>query len=425
MRIAVRMSLALLLAGLAGAASSQQQPAWLRMAIAGERADPEALRKAADPGNEEQQKLIAAYELAWLRRDAEAAVALRTAANTMKSVPLRVDALNMLTAVHLRAGDYALAAAARSESRKLIPPSGPAELDLLATAEALKDTPPMTLSGNPRGALLLKLEKDGIPRAKVAINGQDEWAILDTGASFSAVSRSMAQKAGIRSLGASARFSASGNREANAGLGVADELVIAQTTFRNVVVLILPDEDMDIFGSATKASVIVGLPVFVKMGSIAMLPEKNDALIFIFLPSGGQPGAASNIRMHKLTPIVTGTLKNPDPAPISMHLDTGANATTFNARFMASFPELMADTPAVSTTSAAIGNASLSRQARKLREFRIDIGGTGVTLDGAHAYEEKRPAYDGALGQDALRKGFIADFDEMIFELAPRSKAPR
>ena len=152
-----------------------------------------------------------------------------------------------------------------------------------------------------------------------------------------------------------------------------------------------------------------------------MLPD-NGGLAFAFRPSGKQPGAASNMRMHKLTLIATGTLKRPDPAPISMLLDTGASGTSFNARFAASFPELVADAPTVSSTSAAIGNASLSRQARRLGELRFEVGGTSFAIDGAHAYADQRPSYDGVLGQDILRTGFIADFDAMTFELAPRSR---
>jgi predicted aspartyl protease len=407
----------LALASLAGAASSQEPPTWLRMAMAGEAVDPQALRKAAS--SEGEQKLVAAIELAWLHRDAEAAVALRTSADTLKSTPLRVDALNMLTAVHLRAGDYALAAAARRESRALIPPSNAIQSDLLAVAEALKAMSPMTLSGRPQGVLPLKVEKDGIPRARVAISGLDEWAVLDTGAAFSVVSQSVARQAGVRELGATARFSATGNGEANAGLGVADEVVIAEAKLRNVVVLILPDDYMDIFSGETKVGAIIGLPVFLKMGRIAMLPGK-DGPEFTFGPSGGQPGKASNMRLHKLIPIVSGTLKRPEPQAVNMLLDTGASVTSFNARFAASFPELVADAPTVSNTSGVIGEASLSRQAGRLGQLRFEVGGTNFTISGAPAFEEQRPSYDGAFGQDILRMGFIADFETMTFELGPQ-----
>jgi predicted aspartyl protease len=325
----------------------------------------------------------------------------------------------MLTAVHLRAGDYALAAAARRESRALIPPSGSVQSDLLAAAEALKATPPMTMTGKPQGMLPLKLEKDRIPRAQVAINGLVQWVALDTGSAFSVVSQSVAKQAGIRPLGAAVSFSATGNHEADAAIGVAGELVIAEAKFSNVVFLIVPDDDLDIFGDQAKVGAIVGLPVFLKMGRIAMLPE-NGGLIFAFQPSGGQPGAASNMRLHKLVPILSGTLKRPEPAAIGMLLDTGASVTSFYSRFAASFPELVAGAPVVSSTSGVIGEASLSRQARRLGELRFDVGGTAFTITGAKAYADQRPSYDGALGQDILHVGFIADFGTMTFELAPK-----
>lgn len=408
------------LASFAGAASAQEPPRWLRMATAAEAADPQALREAADPNSGEQQELVAATELAWQRRDAEAAAALRASADTAREVALRLDALNMLMAVHMRMGDYALAAAAGRESKSLAPP-GPGQSDFLIAAEALKKAPPMTLSGKLQGRLPLRIEKDGIPRVTVAINGLNQEAVLDTGASFSAVSQSVAKKAGVRPLKATIRIVPGGGVVSKAGIGVLDRLVIAETTFRNVVVLILPDDDMDIFSGETKVGAIVGLPVFVKMGTIAMLPD-NGGLAFAFRPSGSRPHTAPNMRMHKLTLIVTGTLKRPEPAAISMQLDTGASVTSFNARFAASFPELVANAPAVSSTSAVIGEASLSRHARRLGELRFEFGGTSFTLAGANAYADQRPAYDGALGQDILSVGFVADFDAMTFELAPSGR---
>ena len=147
----------LMLANFAGASTSTAQtPAirndpepgipWLEIAMAVEGVDVTALRKAADPNSEEQQKLVAAIELAWLRREADAAAALRASADTLHSRALRLEALNMLMAVDLRAGNYSLAATVGRESQALAPPS-PRQSDLLAAAEALKGTPPMTLSG--------------------------------------------------------------------------------------------------------------------------------------------------------------------------------------------------------------------------------------------------------------------------------------
>ena len=421
MRAGIGPVIVLALAGFAGAAFAQEQPAWLKMAMAAEAVDPEALRKAAEPGNTEQQKLVAATELAWQRRDAEAAIALRASADTAREVALRLDSLNMLMAVHMRTGHYSLAAAAGRESKALAPPS-PGQSDFLTAAEALKDTPSMTQSGNQQGLLPLRVEKDGIPRAKVSINGSDQEAVLDTGAAFSAVSQSVAAKAGVRPLKATIRIVPGGGVVSKAGIGVLDKLVMGETTFSNVVVLVLPDDDMDIFGDDAKVGAIVGLPVFLKMGSIAILPDGSGQPVFAFRPSAGQPGDASNMRLHKLSLIVTGTLKRPEPAAINLLLDTGASATGFYERFATSFPELVADARRVTTKSAVIGEAALSREARKLGELRFEVGGTSFSLTGANMHDDRRPAYHGILGQDLLRAGFIADFGAMTFELAPRSK---
>ncbi len=424
MRAGLVLSMLALL-GFTGVAASQERPAWLRMAMAAEAVDPEALRKAADPNSEEQQKLVAATELAWLHRDAEATIVLRALADTAQETTFRLDALNQLAGLHMRAGNYVLAAAAARESQKLgasFSAGKSGQNDLLTAAEALKDTPAMTLSGKTRGSVPLRLAKDGIPRARVSVNGIDEEAILDTGASFSSISLSLAKKAGVRPLKATVRIAPGGGPEANAGIGVADELVIAETTFRNVVVLILPDKDMDVFGNVAKVGMVVGLPVFLKMGSIAMLPDKNDNLAFAFKPAKGQPGDKSNMRLTKLTLVLSVVLKRTEPVAVNLLLDTGANVTSFNARFAASFPELVANAPIVATKSAVIGEASLLRQARRLGELRFEVGGRGFAVAGANVYDDQRPAYHGVLGEDILRAGFTADFGTMIFELAPSSK---
>ncbi len=419
----------LMLANFAGASTSTAQtPAirndpepgipWLEIAMAVEGVDVTALRKAADPNSEEQQKLVAAIELAWLRREADAAAALRASADTLHSRALRLEALNMLMAVDLRAGNYSLAATVGRESQALAPPN-PQQSDLLTAAEAVKGTPPMTLSGKAQGELPMTLEKDGIPRAKVAINGLEQEAALDTGSAFSVVSQSVANRAGVRLLNVVMRIMPAGGVVARAGLGVANELVIADATFRNVVVLILPDADMDIFGEA-KVGAIIGLPIFLKMGRIAMRP-KSDGFDFAFGPSSEQPGKASNRRLHKLIPVLSGTIGRRKPAMINMLLDTGASLTEFFARFAVSFPDLVATASTVSARSAVIGDASLSRSARRLGPLRLDIGGASLALTGADVHEDQHPSYHGVLGQDFLRQGFTVDFDAMTFELTPCS----
>jgi predicted aspartyl protease len=424
MRAGFAFALILLaLAGATGVVWAQERPRWLQMSMATEAVDPEALRKAADPESQEQQRHIAAIELAWLRRDAEAIVALRASADSAKEVALRLDALNVLTGVYMRTGDYALAAAAARESQALGAPFSkgtPAKSDLLVAAEALKDTPPMTMSGKTSGALPLTFEKDGIPRTTVSIAGDKVEAVLDTGASFSAISQSLARKAGVRPLSSAVRVAPGGGRAASASIGVVDQLVVAETTFRNVVVLIVPDSDMDIFGGEAKVGAIIGLPVFLKMGTIAMLPAANGAVAFIFTPSRGQSGETSNMRLHKLNLVLTGILKRPEPATINMLLDTGANGTFFNARFADAFPELVANAPKVSTKASVIGEASLSRQARRLGQLGVEIGGRSFTISGAELYDEDRPAYHGVLGQALLRAGFVADFGTMTFAFAAK-----
>jgi predicted aspartyl protease len=402
----------LVLAGFSGTAFSQQRPAWLEMAIAAEAVDPPALRKAAGDV-EEQKRHVAAIELTWLRRDAEAIAALRASADTAKELAFRLDALNMLTGVYMRAGDYALAAAVSRESQALAPSRSGTKPELLVAAEALTDTPPMTLSGKTQGALPLKMGKDGIPRGRFEINGVAQEAVFDTGATFSVVSQSVARQAGVRALNTSLRFAPGGGAEASGGLGVADELVIAEAKFRNVVVLILPDKDMGVLG---ETGAIVGLPVFLKMGRISMLPE-GAGMTLAFGPSGGQPGEKSNMRLHKLNLILSGTLEGAQPRPVNMLLDTGASVTGFYARFAASFPDLVASAPTSSSTSAVIGETSLSRQARLLSELRLDAGGA-FAITGAYVHDDDRPAYHGVLGQDVLRRGFTADFEAMTFELA-------
>ena len=105
---------------------------------------------------------------------------------------------------------------------------------------------------------------------------------------------------------------------------------------------------------------------------------------------------------------------------INMLLDTGASLTEFFARFAASFPDLVATAPNVSARSAVIGDASLSRSARRLGPLRLDIGGASLTLAGADVHEDQHPSYHGVLGQDFLRQGFTVDFDELAPRRAPR-----
>jgi aspartyl protease len=216
----------------------------------------EILARLQEPAGSADRDLLEGLLLASRGRTAEAVAALERALRSPGLDPSALPAIHLEAArLCLDAGDVASAARHAREAGP-IPSAGL----LLRLAEALPANP-YRVVGATSGEIPLRLE----PFAEVAAGlggGVEARLVVDTAASVCVLARSVAGRAGIRSLGEEEALDLFGGKTA-AGLGTIPEISIGEARVRDVPVLLVDDEVLSFrFGdlrSSVRAEGVIGL----------------------------------------------------------------------------------------------------------------------------------------------------------------------
>ncbi len=184
--------------------------------------------------------------------------------------------------------------------------------------KAAADMSPQTITKEGDTRLDIRKDLAGLTNIKVNINNIDEEFIFDTGANFSTVSNSIAEKLGMKFLQGNVEVGTSTGLKVNAGLASADSLRIGNMIFTNVLFLVLPDEDLSFADGAYVINGIVGFPVIEDMKQITLSDKE------IFIPAESDRSSYNNLSMNGLIPIIE-TVVNTDTLTFSF--DTGARTT--------------------------------------------------------------------------------------------------
>lgn len=118
---------------------------------------------------------------------------------------------------------------------------------------------PMQVVRETPGSLSITDEKAGLMRASIKIDGHQSGTMLDTGASFSTISASVATRFGIEMFGHRVTVCSSTRRSVAVRLDIAKLLKIGNATIKNVVFIVMPDSELSI-PCRLRIGVIIGLP---------------------------------------------------------------------------------------------------------------------------------------------------------------------
>jgi hypothetical protein len=289
--------------------------------------------------------------------------------------------------------------------------------------QILREAPAQTITWD--GAVRLKTERNPLNSMNVdlAVNGVRGPWLLDTGANLSVVSRSFAERLGLKLL--------PGTAQTTAGLtGIENPLRVALLptlqmgggTLHNVVVMVLNDANLNIsLGKSTyQINGIIGYPVFQALGTITFLRDGE----FAAGDKTQASGVGARMFMNGLTPIIECKVEGTD---LPFSFDTGASDTDFLLRYYQRFhSESGSWKKAKNKTSGAGGtvkqkvyvqphiNLGVGDKTVSLKNVPIHTSGTGS--NNAEVY--------GNLGQDVVAnfESFTLDFSTMTFTLgAPLS----
>ena len=368
-----------------------------------------------------QRSLAAGALLALRHEDTKAIAMLRPVARSPGALSVRATAYLVLSGVYCRNQRYLACYSAIHVAQKLSPKSvDMADRQTMAFADAISGVKPMRLVHEAPGSLPITDVNANLIRVPVEINRHRGGALLDTGASFSTISASLATRFGIKMLRHGAAVGSSTRRSVGVRLGMAKRLQIGNATLKNVMFIVVPDSDLPI-PRKLRVDAIIGLPVIMTLGRLEFLNSATPTLLYDVRPSRAavHPDIHSNMLLSGLTPYVLVHVAG-SRALLRMKLDTGSDSTSFTKNAMAVAPNFFSSAKRYVWHFGGVGGVAKERHALRLPEAALLIGGRGVVLKNVMVSSRDSPTKDGVIGSNIFREAtrWIMDFKTMRFSVA-------
>ena len=374
----------------------------------------ESLSKSAPTAS--QRTLAVGALLALRREDSEAIAKLMPLARSPAERAVRATAYLVLSDVYCRDQRYLACYSAIHIALELSAASvDGAYRQAMEFARAISGVRPMQLVREAPGSLPITDEKAGVVRVPIKIDGHQGGAMLDTGASFSTISASVATHFGIKILGHRAKVGSSTRRAVAIRLGIAKRLQIGKAVLKNTVFIVVPDSELPI-PHRLKISAIIGLPVLMTLGRLEFLDSGTPTLLYDVQRSkpAGHYGAHSNMVLASLTPLVLVHVPG-SGALLRMELDTGSNITTFTKNAMTVTPTFFAGAKPYVWHVGGVGGVVREHRALRLPEATLIIGRRRIVLKNVIVSSRSSATKDGVIGANIFREGkrWTMDFKTM------------
>jgi len=401
----------LVASALAAAGPAHATPQGMREAIAA--MDIKALRSEAEAGTPAERQLAAGIELAWTSHSPAASFALSAAVDAQTDASLKAAGLRALMSLHMRRGEFAAAASAGLRA-DAIAPLDASEQQALTFIKALVGVAPTRALGNPSGQTPIARDLAGLRRSDISVGDESVSAILDTGANFSTINATSAQRLGLRMLDAAVSVGSSSFDAVASKLGVADRLSIGGAEFYNVVFIVLPDADLSFANGAYTIDAILGMPVFLDMKRIAFTTVDGQE-VFAFGNDAASAGdTPRNLLFSGLSPMVDVTIDvKGQTLELSVLLDSGAQKTSFEGGFAEVGAHLLGDAATVTATRGGAGGSVTSDTTKRIPALDLTVGGKTAALKDVDVHDSGRGL--GILGLDVFGDGFVIDWDRGVF----------
>lgn len=269
---------------------------------------------------------------------------------------------------------------------------------------ALGKTPPQTVAKH-NTTIPWQRDKADLLNIPVTINNSTDEFIFDTGANFSTISKSNADRLGLEILPVS--FDVDGaSKSNNSSLAIGESVKMGDIEFKNVVFLVIPDEQLSFPQIDYKIEGILGYPVISQLDEIHIMQQSKQMLI----RTAPTKVVAPNLAMDNLTPIV---LVKVNDQSLPFYFDTGAKSSYFNSSyFNHSRAEIVKNGLQDSLLLGGAGGAR-KNNSYLVKNYMLQIGNNKVQMPKMHVMTTKNNLNDekayGTIGQD-----FISQFSEMI-----------
>jgi len=255
--------------------------------------------------------------------------------------------------------------------------------------------------------------KENLPQVQVRTPKDSVSLVFDTGAGTSCVSKSVANRLGIKILADSFIVGGPIANTEYMSIGIADTLYLGDILYENVVFGIFEDE----LGTWSGHDYIInGALGFPEMRALSSIKIHKNGILEIFK---NEEAHKSNMMFSRSQQIIVQVNDS-----LLLVLDTGGNWSNFSINYYNKNKEQI-DKTGQFTTKTRIGFGGIKEfSVYKLNDFPIKINTSTTILPEIVVYTERSCAsgeyeYDGFLGQDVILQYdyMLLDFKNMCFSL--------
>jgi predicted aspartyl protease len=277
--------------------------------------------------------------------------------------------------------------------------------------DALSGVKPLQVDIPHDTKITTKPDKKGLPLVQVRSPKDTISLIFDTGAGMSCMSKSVAEKLGVKLLADSLIVGGAAGNFEFMSVGVADTLYVGDIVFTNVVFGILEDEKLTFPEHDYVANGALGFPEMKRLPAIKI--HKNG----IWEISNNEKKHTSNMMFSGNAQIVVQANDS-----LLLWLDTGAVWSEMSVNYYNKHKEQIEKTAKLTTKMVNGIGGSEEFPAYQLQNFPIKIDAITTILPEIPVFIQPIMGvfeYDGTLGQDVISQYdyMLLDFKNMHFSL--------
>ena len=270
---------------------------------------------------------------------------------------------------------------------------------------AIKDVPKQEIVRNNDCTFPMYRDKVGLFSVDVKVGDSTVPFLFDTGANFSALKRSLVEKLGFKLIESDFYVTAATGVKVKCDIAIANELRLGEIICRNVVFLVLNDEDLSFPQIDYYPNGAIGFPVIEAMEEIRF--NKNNQ---VFVPQYPVEYTYNNFALDGLMPII-GCLYNGDT--LSFHFDTGATNTSLYPKFYEDYQLEIENNYEKKSFKAGSAGGEYSFEGFEITDLHLKVADSEAVLKEVNLHTEnighEESNFHGNFGQD-----YIKQFDEMI-----------
>lgn len=263
------------------------------------------------------------------------------------------------------------------------------------------------------GDVNLNLTKDasGLSCVDVQMDTQSSSFVFDTGANFSVIQRSVAEKLNLEILDVNFQTTAATGKMIESDLAVVPHLSLGDLHVKNAVFIVFDDANLNFPELDYEITGIVGFPI------IRALREIHVRENMLFIPKNASGSSNKNFALDGLSPIVE---LEYNEELLSFHFDTGANATSLFPRFYKKYQSSIDEKYQLENFSTGGAGGIVEEKGFVLKKIKLCNNNQSCSLKNVRLNIHETPLNKnsfGNVGQDFISafKGYVLNFETSSF----------